>query len=60
MTKKQCPMCEEILDVTNLTVSYLAGVEDARDKAKARIAELEAEVAKLEETLDNLYQRLLD
>ena len=46
MTKKQCPMCEEILDVTNLTVSYLAGAEDAHDRAKARIEALEAKLAK--------------
>jgi len=40
MTKKQCPLGEDC----DLTLAWMMGAEDARDKAKARIEALEAEL----------------
>ena len=37
MTKKQCPLGEDC----DLTIAWMKGAEDARDRAKARIAALE-------------------
>jgi hypothetical protein len=37
MTKKQCPLGEDC----DLTLAWMMGADDARDKAKARIAALE-------------------
>jgi len=37
MTKKGCPLGEDC----DLTIAWMKGAEDARDKAKARIAALE-------------------
>ena len=47
MTKKDCPLGEDC----DLTLAWMMGAEDARDRAKARIAELEAKLAKTVETL---------
>ncbi len=40
MTKKDCPLGEDC----DLTLAWMKGAEDARDKAKARIEALEAEL----------------
>ena len=40
MTKKNCPLGEDC----DLTLAWMMGAEDARDKTKARIAALEAEL----------------
>ena len=40
MTKKQCPLGEDC----DLTIAWMSGAEDARDRAKARIAALEAKL----------------
>lgn len=37
MTKKQCPLGEDC----DLTIAWMKGAEDARDRAKARIEALE-------------------
>ena len=37
MSKRGCPLGEDC----DLTIAWMKGAEDARDKAKARIAELE-------------------
>ena len=37
MTKKQCPLGEDC----DLTIAWMAGAAEARDRAKARIAALE-------------------
>ena len=50
MTKKQCPLGEDC----DLTLAWMMGAEDARDKAKARIAALEAEVAKTVDALQSV------
>ena len=42
MTKKSCPLGEDC----DLTIAWMKGAEDARDRAKARIAALEANLAK--------------
>ena len=42
MTKKQCPLGEDC----DLTIAWMKGAEDARDKAKARIEALESKLAK--------------
>jgi thioredoxin-like negative regulator of GroEL len=42
MTKKQCPLGEDC----DLTIAWMKGAEDARDKAKARIEALERRLAK--------------
>ena len=42
MTKKSCPLGEDC----DLTIAWMKGAEDARDKAKARIEALEAKLAK--------------
>ena len=47
MTKKQCPLGEDC----DLTIAWMMGAEDARDRAKARIAALEAKLAKAVEGL---------
>jgi hypothetical protein len=44
MTKKHCPLGEDC----DLTIAWMMGAEDARDRAKARIAALEAKLAKNE------------
>jgi hypothetical protein len=43
MTKKQCPLGEDC----DLTIAWMKGAEDARDRVKARIEALEANLAKL-------------
>ena len=47
MTKKQCPLGEDC----DLTLAWMMGAEDARDKAKARIEALEAKLAKAVEAM---------
>jgi hypothetical protein len=42
VTKKHCPLGEDC----DLTIAWMKGAEDARDKAKARIEALEAKLAK--------------
>jgi hypothetical protein len=42
MTKNQCPLGEDC----DLTLAWMKGAEDARDRAKARIEALEAKLAK--------------
>ena len=42
MTKNQCPLGEDC----DLTIAWMKGAEDARDRAKARIEALEAKLAK--------------
>ncbi len=44
MTKKQCPLGEDC----DLTLAWMMGAEDARDKAMVRIAALEDKLAKAE------------
>ena len=44
MTKKDCPLGEDC----DLTIAWMSGAEDARDRAKARIEALEAKLAKNE------------
>ena len=46
MTKKQCPLGEDC----DLTIAWMKGAEDARDRAKARIAALteQLEAARLD------------
>ena len=46
MTKKQCPLGEDC----DLTIAWMKGAEDARDKAKARIEALteQLEAARLD------------
>ena len=56
MTKKSCPLGEDC----DLTLAWMMGAEDARDKAKARIAALEAEVAKLKAMLGPTALRQLE
>jgi uncharacterized protein YceH (UPF0502 family) len=55
VSKKSCPLGEDC----DLTIAWMKGAEHARDKAKARIEELEAEVARLEEIIDNLYREIV-
>jgi phage shock protein A len=43
MTKKQCPLGEDC----DLTIAWMKGAEDARDKAKARIEALEKEITEV-------------
>jgi outer membrane protein TolC len=50
MTKKQCPLGEDC----DLTLAWMMGADDARDKAKARIEALEAKLAKAVEALDQI------
>lgn len=50
MTKKQCPLGEDC----DLTIAWMKGAEDARDEAKARIAALEANLAKAVEAFKKL------
>jgi outer membrane protein TolC len=50
MTKKDCPLGEDC----DLTIAWMSGAEDARDRAKARIAALEAKLAKAVEALDRI------
>jgi hypothetical protein len=50
MTKKQCPLGEDC----DLTIAWMSGAEDARDRAKARIAALEAKLAKAVQALDRI------
>ena len=45
MTKKSCPLGEDC----DLTIAWMKGAEDARDRAKARIEALEAKLAKAED-----------
>jgi hypothetical protein len=40
VTKKDCPLGEDC----DLTLAWMMGAEDARDRAKARIAALEAKL----------------
>ena len=47
MAKKQCPLGEDC----DLTIAWMKGAEDARDKAKVRIAAMEANLAKAVEAL---------
>lgn len=47
MTEKQCPLGEDC----DLTLAWMMGATEARDKAKARIEALEAKLAKAVETL---------
>ena len=47
MTKKSCPLGEDC----DLTIAWMKGAEDARDKAKARIEALEDKLAKAVEAL---------
>ena len=49
MSKRGCPLGEDC----DLTLAWMMGAEDARDKTKARIEALEAKLAKaVDETLD--------
>jgi hypothetical protein len=48
MTKKDCPLGEDC----DLTLAWMMGADDARDKAKARIEALEAKLAKAVGALD--------
>ena len=48
MTKKQCPLGEDC----DLTIAWMKGAEDARDKAKARIEALEAKLAETVQALN--------
>ena len=50
MTKKSCPLGEDC----DLTIAWMKGAEDARDKAKARIAALEAKLAKAVKALESI------
>ena len=50
MTKKSCPLGEDC----DLTIAWMKGAEDARDKAKARIEALEDKLAKAVEALDKI------
>ncbi len=47
MTTRDCPLGEDC----DLTIAWMKGAEDARDRAKARIAALEAKLAKAVEVL---------
>jgi outer membrane protein TolC len=50
MTKKSCPLGEDC----DLTLAWMKGAEDARDRAKARIEALEAKLAKAVQALDRI------
>lgn len=63
MTKKSCPPGEDC----DLTLAWMMGAEDARDKAKARIAALQQErdealnqLDSARHTVDVLVKRLTD
>jgi len=43
MTKKQCPLGEDC----DLTIAWMKGATEARDKAKARIEALEKEITEV-------------
>jgi len=45
VSKKHCPLGEDC----DLTLAWMMGAADARDKAKARIGALEAKLAKAED-----------
>ena len=45
MSKKSCPLGEDC----DLTIAWMKGAEDARDRAKVRIEALEAKLAKAED-----------
>ena len=47
MTKKSCPLGEDC----DLTIAWMKGAEDARDKTKARIEALETKLAKAVEAM---------
>jgi hypothetical protein len=51
MTKKDCPLGEDC----DLTLAWMKGAEDARDRAKARIAALESKLAKAREALKEAW-----
>ena len=51
MSKKSCPLGEDC----DLTIAWMKGAEDARDKAKARIEALEAKLAKAVEALSEAW-----
>jgi hypothetical protein len=50
VSKKSCPLGEDC----DLTIAWMKGAEDARDKAKARIAALEAKLAKAVKALESI------
>jgi myo-inositol-hexaphosphate 3-phosphohydrolase len=56
MTKKQCPLGEDC----DLTLAWMMGAEDARDKTKAQIAALEAENNRLKEQCKGLAQAAMN
>ena len=56
MTKKNCPLGEDC----DLTLAWMMGAEDARDKTKAQIAALEAENNRLKEQCKGLAQAAMN
>jgi hypothetical protein len=50
MTKKSCPLGEDC----DLTLAWMMGATEARDRAKARIEALEAKLAKAVEAFKKL------
>jgi hypothetical protein len=56
MTKKQCPLGEDC----DLTLAWMMGADDARDKTKAQIAALEAENNRLKEQCKGLAQAAMN
>jgi hypothetical protein len=56
MTKKQCPLGEDC----DLTLAWMMGAAEARDKAKARIEALEAEIEKLKNLLCLADEAIMD
>jgi hypothetical protein len=51
MTKKRCPLGEDC----DLTIAWMKGAEDVRDRAKVRIEALEDKLAKAVEALNEAW-----